>query len=168
MKNRKIKISLITIISILILYFICSILFARNGQFVKYDFPSQLSIENSVYNKNFIREVRPQRIVIVDTVAYEKIKGKLEIYLCEAYYYKSYGILHLLKHRVDFENSVCLNVNYLGEEPIFIQYDDDRVKRMGSSNSFWNIFNLGSNVTVRIFNENEKEIVVMNFLNLTK
>jgi len=168
MKNRRIKISLLVIVSTTILYYVLSILLVRNGQFVNHYFPAQLSIENSVYNKNFIREVSPNKLVVVDTIVYEKIKDKFEIYLCEAYYYKSYGIFNVFNHRVDFNNSICLNVNFLGEERIFIKYNDGRLKRVGDSESFWNSFKLGSNVNVKIFNDSKKEIFVMDFLHLNK
>lgn len=168
MKNRKIKISLFIIVSIIILYYILSILLVRNGQFVRYYFPAQLSIENSIHNKNFIRKISPNRIEIVDTLTYEIIKDKLDIYLCEAYYYKSYGMFHIFSHRVDLINSICLNVNFLGEERIFIKYNEDRLKRIGDSDSFSNIFKIGSNVYVKIFNESKNVICTMDFLKLSK
>ncbi|GGH31470.1 hypothetical protein GCM10011418_44300 [Sphingobacterium alkalisoli] len=140
----------------------------RNGQFVHYHFPAQLSIENSIYNKNFLREIRPQKINVVDTVGYAKVRDQFEIYLCESYYYKSYGIFNLLRHRIDYENSVCLNVNFLGKEWLFIKYDNKRLIKARSSESFRNIYKLGTDVSVKIFDEDKNEIFEMEFLNLAK
>lgn len=168
MKNRKIKVSLLVIISILVLYYILSILFVRNGQFVNYYFPAQLSVENSIYNKNFIRKITPNKIKKVNIAKYEEIKDGLEIYICEAYYYKSYGMLNLFKHKMEFRNSICLNVNSTIESKLFIKYDQEKPQRIGDSNSYWNIFKIGSNVRVQVFDNNQNEIFEMFFFNLKK
>lgn len=167
-KNKIIKIAVIIFALILISYYIFSILFTRNGQFVNYHFPAQLSVENSIYNNNFIREISPDKIDIIDSLSYEKIGDNLEIYLCEAYYYKNYGIFNLLTHRMEFDNSICLNVNSKNRQKIFIEYNDGPMERMGNSNSYWNIFKIGSDVNVKFFNENKEEIFEMTFLELEK
>lgn len=167
-KSKAVKIVLLSLISVLIVYYLFSILFTRNGQFVNYYFPAQFSIESSIENKNFIREINPDKITIVDTVGYERIKDELEIYLCEAFYYRHFGIFNLFSHRLDFDNSICLNVNFVGKDLLFIRYDDGRLKKMRSSNSYWNIFDLGSNVKVSILEKDEREIFSMQFLNLSK
>lgn len=165
-RNRVIKISVTICLAIVLAYYVLSILIVRNGQFVNYHFPAQLSVENSIYNNNFIRQIRPDEIKILDSAFYADVKNDLEIYLCEAYYYKHYGILNLFNHRVEFDNSICLNLNLKRRQKAYIKYGDDFLKRMGDSNAYRNVFRKGSSVNVKIFNKDKKEAIQMTFLNL--
>lgn len=163
---KKIKIVLFVLFLMLILYYILSIVLTRNGQFTNYHFPAQLSIENAIYNENFIRKIEPDKIEILDTLFYETIKDDLEIYLCEAYYYKNYGILNLFNHRLEFDNSICLNINSKRRKKMFIEYNDEPLKRIGNSESYWNIFKIGTDIDVKIFDENKDKVCRMLFLNI--
>jgi len=158
----------IVLIFIGIFYFLFTIALMENRQFVNYHFPAQFSIEMSKDEGNYIRTLNPNTIEITDSLAYQNIKRDLEIYLCEAFYFKSYGVFNLFRHRIDRRDYVCLNINSTYHQSLLIQYNDGVMHSIGDSNSYWNIVKNGGGMQVRIFSRDTVPIVRMHFINLRK
>ncbi len=151
-----------------IFYYLFTIALMENRQFVNYHYPGQMSIEMSKDQGNFIRTINPNTIEITDSLAYQHIKKDLEIYLCEVFYFKSYGVFNLFQHRIDRREYVCLNINSTYSERLLIKYGDGLMYSIGDSNSYRNIVKNGEGMQVRIFSRDTVPIVQMHFINLRK
>ena len=166
MRRNKIKKFFFAIVAIVGFYYLLSILLMGTGSFTNYYFPSQFSIEDSKRNKNFIKTVLPTKIEITDSIRYSKIRDSLQIYICKKNYYKSYGIFNLLKHKIESEDFICLNINSLNEERLLIRYEDGLINSMGDSNSYRNVVKKGSDIYATIFTVDTIPVVRMEFIKL--
>jgi len=166
MERNKAKKILFAVVAIVGLYYLFSILLMGIGNFTNYYFPSQFSIEDSKRNKSFIRTVLPDKIEITDSIRYSKIRDRLQLYVCEKFYYKSYGVFNLFKHKIESKDFVCFNINSLNEERLLIRYDDGLINSMGDSNSYRNVVKKGSSICATIFTIDTIPIVRMDFIDL--
>ncbi|UIR57110.1 hypothetical protein LZQ00_04675 [Sphingobacterium sp. SRCM116780] len=166
MKKKRTRLTILVVVLLPVLYYILSVLLMGNGRFVNYYFPSQFSIENSKNNNNFIKVISPDRIEIVDSIWFKKVNDKLQIYTCDSFYFKSYGIFNLFKHKINRAGFVCLNVNSLNEERLMIQYGNGEIYSIGDSNSYRNLYKIGSSVSLKIFTKDKELISILNFIKL--
>tara|TARA_R110002049_G_scaffold277510_1_gene456031 strand:+ start:70 stop:600 length:531 start_codon:yes stop_codon:yes gene_type:complete len=124
--NRYLNKLLIFIALLFGIYYVLTIKLNNSGEFVNYYYYPSSSIQESVSNKNFIKELPVDSITIVGNKSFDDfVKSDLLFWIDKFKVSKSYGLLNLFPHNYDDNQKKILRVSYKElSSSCFINYDD--------------------------------------------